>query len=172
MAEDANNQSEEQSNTDATVNEDSVNQEAQETKGAKGEPSQSEAISRIVAKQLEAFKAEFLKDKPEDEADTEDDSKDAADDNALALQDLQAQLETAKATSATSIKNASALAQAGCVDIEIALGLLSEEVTIEKLQESKPYLFQSATVSTGTKPAGKGGSIPQTISEAIAQTKI
>ena len=49
--------------------------------------------------------------------------------------------------------NTARLAQAGCIDIEVALPLLNEHGDVEALKKSKPYLFQQ-TGSTGGKPAG------------------
>jgi hypothetical protein len=79
------------------------------------------------------------------------------------VKDLQTQLETEKAERAKEAKNLEAkrvntlrLTQAGCIDPDVALGLLNEHGDVEKLKEEKPYLFgaEKPKGSTGLKPDG------------------
>ena len=75
---------------------------------------------------------------------------------------LQADLEKTRKESEAKLKrsefervNGTRLAQAGCVDVEVALGLLDENGDVDALRESKPYLFAKPQGSTGFKPAGQ-----------------
>ena len=50
--------------------------------------------------------------------------------------------------------NGNRLVKEGCVDVDVALGLLDENGDVDKLKEEKPYLFTAQSGSTGLKPAG------------------
>lgn len=72
---------------------------------------------------------------------------------------LQKQLEEERAKHDADMKaaeyrrvNTTRLAQAGCVDVDVALSLLDENGDVDKLKEAKPYLFRAAG-STGWKPS-------------------
>ncbi|ACU94002.1 hypothetical protein Ccur_02750 [Cryptobacterium curtum DSM 15641] len=52
--------------------------------------------------------------------------------------------------------NSNRLTKAGCVDVDVALGLLDENGDVDKLMEQKPYLFTKKG-STGLPPSGQGG---------------
>ena len=56
--------------------------------------------------------------------------------------------------------NTARLAQAGCIDIEVALPLLNEHGDVDALKKDKPYLFQQ-TGSTGGKPGAPTDSSDQ-----------
>jgi hypothetical protein len=82
--------------------------------------------------------------------------------NAKEVTDLKAQLEKEKADRAKEATDLEAkrvntvrLTQAGCVDVDVALGLLNEHADVDKLKDEKPYLFGTKpTGSTGGKPGG------------------
>lgn len=76
------------------------------------------------------------------------------------VKELQAQLEAKDRESAEAAKkaewdrvNTARLMKEGCVDVDVALGLLDDNGDVEALKESKPYLF-AKTGSTGLKPGG------------------
>ena len=80
-----------------------------------------------------------------------------------AIKKLQAELAAAKEKAAADAKKAEAdrvnsnrLTKAGCVDVDVALGLLDENGDVDKLMEQKPYLFTKKG-STGLPPSGQGG---------------
>lgn len=74
-------------------------------------------------------------------------------------------LEEEKAKSAEAAKKADSdrvrvisLAKEGCIDLEVALGLLDESGDVEALKEAKPYLFEAPKKgATGLKPDGSSG---------------
>lgn len=75
---------------------------------------------------------------------------------------LKADLEKERRESEAKLKrsefervNGTRLAQAGCVDVEVALTLLDENGDVDALKGSKPYLFAKPQGSTGLKPAGQ-----------------
>jgi hypothetical protein len=88
------------------------------------------------------------------------------------IEGLKAQLETereARALEAAELEgkrvNTVRLTQAGCIDIDVALGLLNEHGDVDKLKEEKPYLFGAKQVgSTGVNPSGP----PDTQDELLA----
>jgi len=87
-----------------------------------------------------------------------------------AIKKLQAELAATKEKAEADAKKAAAdakkaeadrvnsnrLTKAGCVDVDVALGLLDENGDVDKLMEQKPYLFTKKG-STGLPPSGQGG---------------
>jgi hypothetical protein len=77
---------------------------------------------------------------------------------------LKKQLEEQRKSAEAEVKAAqlaklqsTALAQAGCINIDDALKLIGDE-DVEDFKESKPYLFKAVqTGSTGGKPKGAAG---------------
>lgn len=74
---------------------------------------------------------------------------------------LQAELKETREKYAEEAKraeykrvNSNRLIKEGCVDVDVALGLLDENGDVDKLKEEKPYLFTAQSGSTGLKPAG------------------
>lgn len=70
------------------------------------------------------------------------------------LEKTKAEAEQAAQKANRDRLNTVRLAQAGCVDIEVALTLIDEDGDVDALKESKPYLFGAKTGSTGFKPDG------------------
>lgn len=50
--------------------------------------------------------------------------------------------------------NSGALIKEGCLDVDVALTLLSDEVDVATLKEKKPYLFARESGKTGLQPNG------------------
>ena len=76
------------------------------------------------------------------------------------VKELQAQLEAKDRESAEAAKkaewdrvNTARLMKEGCVDVDVALGLLDDNGDVEALKKEKPYLF-AKTGSTGLRPGG------------------
>lgn len=74
---------------------------------------------------------------------------------------LQAELKETREKYAEEAKraeykrvNSNRLIKEGCVDVDVALGLLDENGDVDKLKEEKPYLFTAPKGSTGFKPNG------------------
>lgn len=74
----------------------------------------------------------------------------------------------AKAKKAESDRvNATRLAAAGCIDIDVALELLDENGDVDALKKSKSYLFGTAALgSTGLKPDGAANDKESRLAEA------
>jgi hypothetical protein len=77
------------------------------------------------------------------------------------IKDLKAQIEKMRADAEEAARkaeyervNTKRLAEAGCVDTEVALELLDENGDVDALKESKPYLFAAPKGKTGLKPEG------------------
>lgn len=89
------------------------------------------------------------------------------------IDDLKRELEAEREKSSQAAKkaefdrvNIGRLAKEGCVDIDVALGLLDENGDVEGLKKAKPYLFQQPG-STGLKPAGSPGKAFDAIDKAM-----
>ena len=68
-----------------------------------------------------------------------------------ALKDEKAHSEELAKQAESDRVNTSRLAQAGCVDIEVALMLLDENGDVDALKKAKPYLFKPQAGTTGFK---------------------
>ena len=69
------------------------------------------------------------------------------------IEQMQRDAEEAAKKAESDRVNSNRLVKAGCVDVEVALGLLDENGDVDKLKESKPYLFGAPKGSTGLPPA-------------------
>ena len=65
------------------------------------------------------------------------------------------------------------LREAGCLDsaIDIAVGLLDDDMDVETLKKERPFLFKSPSGSTGFKPGGATSGVVKSIHEAMQDYK-
>lgn len=70
------------------------------------------------------------------------------------ISEMQKQAEEAQRRADFERVNTRRLAEAGCVDIDVALTLLDENGDVESLKDKKPYLFAEKRGSTGIQPSG------------------
>ena len=86
------------------------------------------------------------------------------------LEEQKAAAEKAEKKAERDRVNSARLAQAGCVDLEVALDLLDENGDVDSLKKAKPYLFAKPKGSTGHKPDGSPSTTAKTIREALKQS--
>jgi predicted nucleic acid-binding Zn-ribbon protein len=84
------------------------------------------------------------------------------------LEEQRSEAEEAAKKAEADRVNSVRLAQAGCVDLEVALSLLDENGDVDALKESKPYLFNAKpkTGSTGFKPDGAAEGASEKLAKA------